>query len=115
MDADATRRLEERLKLEREQNREKTEEAILRRKEILDFGRKRQEYFDAIERLSGIYRPKTAVHQFKKTGVEADRLDQLSRPKVSKPMRIADCLDGLELTHVRNHEVIEALHRKPCD
>lgn len=108
MDTEAASRLEERLHAEKDRDNELRDIQAKRRAELLEDMKWRKKTFEALERLSGIVvcpRSPTIL-----SPTVSKRTEELSRPREGKPIKTVDCLDGLELTHVSNPEVIETLH-----
>jgi len=111
LDTDAADRLQERLEEEQRMEKELEEFRAKRRWETLEDLKMRQKSFDALEKLSGIVRPRSpssspSAYFF----CPSKRTEELAKPRERKALNAIDCLDGLELTHVSNPEVIETLH-----
>lgn len=114
MDQDATMRLQSRLDSEVDLRNSKLAERQSLRRELIDNMKKREEYFAALERLSGISRPKSN-HIAGSRYFANERLASLAEPIRLKPLDAKTCLDGLELFHISKPEVIETLHKKSCE
>ena len=111
MDAAATNSLANRLR-EESCTRER---AIARRaqvrSEILQELHKREEYTQALERLSGITRPPSLEKDNDSRGT-SERILKLAQPREVKSMMSDECLDGLELVHITHPDTLNTLHKK---
>ncbi len=114
LDAGAIMRLQSRLNAEEELRNVKLAERQSLRRELLDDMKKREEYVAALERLSGISRPKSNIVR-DSSYCANERLKSLAVPAPLKPLDTKTCLDGIELFHISKPEVIEALHNKSCE
>jgi hypothetical protein len=110
LDADATNRLENRLKDETEVQKRESERRAQIRKELIEDTRRREAYIKALERLSGVKRVST-LQPTENSYCINDRIDKLSRPREQKHLTPTDCLDGLELVHISNPEALDTLHK----
>lgn len=111
LDTDAANRLKDRLKAEEKSDKELLELRARRRAEILEDLKMRQKSFEALEILSGVTRPRSPPAPIVSQGL-SKRTEELAKPRERKPIKPEECLDGLELTHVSNPEVIDALHAR---
>lgn len=105
LDAEATFRLESALIDEERRDAARLVEQAKRRAQILNDAKDREIYWNTLESLSGISsRPRT--HSVSPTC--SDRINQLARPKLRHYATLNNCLDGLDLIHITNPEILEA-------
>ena len=110
LDDQATDRLKARLTEEQQIAADENSRRALLRAEILQDMKHRQRSLLALERLSGLPpRAQTAPKSIL-VSTEVSRVENLAKPRNRKFMKTGECLDGLELTHISNPEVLHVLH-----